>query len=90
MGGIQRRAVRGNHPCNLKAVMPYYQITNHATNTTRLVNAPTPAQALRHVARDTLAVKAASADAVVKLMQSGVVCEVAKAEPKTEPQPEGT
>lgn len=70
--------------------MPYYAITNNATNTQRLVNAPNPAQALRHVSRETFSVKAATADTVVKLIQGGVILEVAKAEPKTEPQPEGT
>lgn len=64
--------------------MPLYSVTNATTKTTRLVEAPNPSQALRHVTTDEYAVKAASAALVAKLMSAGVKLEsVATEEPAT-------
>ena len=49
-------------------------------NTSRLILAGNPAQAMRHVANDLFAVKAASATDVAELMGSGVHLEKSKAE----------
>jgi hypothetical protein len=49
-------------------------------NTSRLILAGNPAQAMRHVANDLFAVKAASATDVAELMGSGVQLEKSKAE----------
>lgn len=43
----------------------------------RLVRAANPAQAMRHVARDTLAIKVASQDALVANIAAGVKVETA-------------
>jgi hypothetical protein len=50
-------------------------------NTSRLILAGNPAQAMRHVANDLFAVKAASATDVAELMGSGVHLEKSKANP---------
>ena len=49
-------------------------------NTSRLILAGNPAQAMRHVANDLFAVKAASATDVAELMSNGVQLEKSKAE----------
>jgi len=49
-------------------------------NTSRLILAGNPAQAMRHVANDLFAVKAASATDVAELMGNGVQLEKSKAE----------
>jgi hypothetical protein len=49
-------------------------------NTSRLILAGNPAQAMRHVANDLFAVKAASATDVAELMGNGVHLEKSKAE----------
>lgn len=54
---------------------------------TRLVRAPNAAQALRHVAADTLNVAVASQDDLVELIEAGVKVESA-GEPVPEPAPE--
>jgi hypothetical protein len=50
-------------------------------NTSRLILAGNPAQAMRHVANDLFAVKAASATDVAELMGNGVQLEKSKADP---------
>jgi hypothetical protein len=65
--------------------MPVYAITNKTNNTTRLVLANNPAQALRHVAGDTFKTEVASSVLVGKLMNEGAKMEQAGAEqPGTE------
>lgn len=67
--------------------MPLYSVTDMTHSSTRLVDAPNPAQALRHVTSSQFAVKAASASLVAKLMGAGIKLETIQ--PETEPQPEG-
>ena len=67
--------------------MPLYSVADMHNSTTRLVDAPNPAQALRHVTSQQFAVKAASAAMVAKLMGAGVKLETTQ--PETETQPEG-
>jgi len=82
--------------------MPIYMIVDTANNqtpSTRLVEAPNPAQALRHIVQSQFVVNAANATQVAKMMQAGVQLESAVAasddatdqpEPKTATaQPEG-
>jgi len=49
-------------------------------NTSRLILAGNPAQAMRHVANDLFSVKAASATDVAELMGAGATLEKSKAE----------
>jgi len=60
--------------------MPLYAVTNTTDKTTRLVEAPNPSQALRHVTTEQFAVKAASAALVAKLMGAGIALESVKSE----------
>jgi len=76
--------------------VPLYVVTDTQTANTRLIDAPNPAQAVRHVTSERFAAKAASAALVAKLMGAGIKLESVKAEadtvtaaPQTEPQPEG-
>lgn len=75
-----------------------YVVTDTLSAATRLVSAPNPAQALRHVTSQRFAVKAASAGLVARLMSAGIRLEPVKPEPEpvtpepadnatTEPQP---
>lgn len=57
-----------------------YTVKNTADNTSRLVMAANPAQALRHVANNLFDVKAANAIDVANLMATGVTVEQSKAE----------
>ena len=66
--------------------MPLYAVTSTTNKTTRLVEAPNPSQALRHVTTEQFAVKAASAALVAKLMGAGIALESVKSE---EPEHEG-
>ncbi len=59
-----------------------YSITSTITNTTRMVKAHTPAQALRHVARNVYSVSVASAIDVADHMADGWKVEDATAEPE--------
>lgn len=52
-----------------------YVVSNSATGAQRLVEAPHPAQALRHVTSQDYAVRAASARVVADLMNQGVKLE---------------
>ncbi len=65
--------------------MTIYVVTDTVNTATRLIEAPNPAQALRHVTCQQFAVKAATAALVAKLMGTGVKLESIAAEP----QPEG-
>ena len=69
--------------------MPLYSVADMHNTTTRLVDAPNPAQALRHVTSSQFAVKAASATMVAKLMGAGIKLETTATEPQPEPQAEG-
>lgn len=55
--------------------MPIYIVTDRKTNEARLVQAHTKAQAIRHVAADTLAIEAATAVTVGRLMSDGAKLE---------------
>lgn len=68
--------------------MTIYVVTDTANTATRLIEAPNPAQALRHVTSQQFAVKAATAALVAKLMGTGVKLESIAAEPESQPQPE--
>lgn len=69
--------------------MPLYVVTDIPHSATRLVDAPNPAQALRHVTSRQFAVKVATAALVAKLMGTGIKVEptTAEPEPQTQPQP---
>lgn len=69
--------------------MTIYVVTDTVNTATRLIEAPNPAQALRHVTSQQFAVKAATAALVAKLMGAGIKVESLAAEPQPEPQPEG-
>jgi hypothetical protein len=69
--------------------MPLYVITDTVNHATRLVDAPNPARALRHVWGAQFGIKAASAALVAKLMGAGIQLETATPESQPEPQPEG-
>ena len=69
--------------------MTIYVVTDTVNTATRLIEAPNPAQALRHVSHQQFAVKAATAALVAKLMGAGIKVENVAAEPQPEPQPEG-
>ena len=69
--------------------MTIYVVTDTANTATRLIEAPNPAQALRHVTSQQFAVKAATASLVAKLMGTGIQLESIASEPQPEPQPEG-
>jgi ribosome biogenesis SPOUT family RNA methylase Rps3 len=69
--------------------MPLYVVTDTVNAATRLIDAPNPAQALRHVTIQQFAVKVASAALVAKLMGAGVKLESIAAEAQPECQPEG-
>ena len=58
-----------------------YVITGPGTPSPRLIEASTPAQALRHVARDVFTVAVAGSLEVAQLMRSGVSVERAREEP---------
>ena len=60
--------------------MPYYVVKNRADDTVRLVSAPTPAQAFRHVVKDFAEVTQAKPEDLVRLLTNGVEAE------KVEPQ----
>ena len=60
--------------------MPLYVVTSILDQATRLVEAPNPSQALRHVTTEQFAVKAASAALVAKLMGAGIALESVKNE----------
>lgn len=60
-----------------------YSVSNTTDNSTRLVLASNPAQALRHVANNLFDVKAATAMDVANLMAKGAVVEQSKAEEAT-------
>ena len=66
--------------------MPLYSVTDLTHSSTRLVDAPNPAQALRHVTSQQFAVKAATAGLVAKLMGAGIKLETTTPEPQPEPQ----
>ena len=76
--------------------MPLYVVTDTQTASTRLIEAPNPAQAVRHVTDQRFAAKAASATLVARLMSAGVKLESVKAEAEghavtvtaADPQPE--
>ena len=53
------------------------------TQPARLIQAGNPAQAMRHVANDLFAVKAASSFDVAELMSAGTTLEKSKVEPET-------
>jgi len=55
--------------------MRIYIVNDKTNDTTRLVEAPNPAQALRHVTLKQFDVSAASAIEVAKLMSTGVKLE---------------
>jgi hypothetical protein len=61
-----------------------YLVTESASDKARLVEAATPAQALRHVARNVYAVKPANTYEVASLVSRGVALETTD-EPVTEP-----
>lgn len=67
--------------------MPLYAITDHVNKQTRLVDAPNPARALRHVTGSQFGILSASPSLVAKLMGTGIKLETT--EPETQPQPEG-
>jgi len=67
--------------------MPLYAITDHVNKVTRLVDAPNPARALRHVTGSQFGILSASPALVAKLMGTGIKLETTT--PETEPQPEG-
>jgi ribosome biogenesis SPOUT family RNA methylase Rps3 len=64
--------------------MPLYVITDTANHDTRLVDAPNPARALRHVTSQQFGVKAASAALVAKLMGAGIQLETVATESEPE------
>lgn len=55
--------------------MPIYIVTDRSTKNARLVQAHTKAQAIRHVAADTLAIETATAVTVGQLMSAGAKLE---------------
>lgn len=65
-------------------VRPYI-ITEKSTQKKRLVVAANPAQAIRHVARETFDASAASALEVAKMMGGGATLETARSDPDPEP-----
>lgn len=69
--------------------MTIYVVTDTANTATRLIEAPNPAQALRHVTSQQFAVRAATAALVAKLMGAGIKVESLAADAQPEPQPEG-
>jgi len=52
--------------------MALYIVTNRETGVARLIGATNKAQAIRHVAADTLAIEVASTAQAVKLVTAGV------------------
>lgn len=70
-----------------------YTVTHKPSGNARLVAAPNPAQALRHVTRDEFDVRPSSPMTVAELMKAGVQLEhpQTSTEPQSEPatQPEG-
>ena len=58
-----------------------YAITNKLDNSSKLVQAANPAQALRWVAKDTFEVKSATANVVASMMAAGAKLEQAAADP---------
>jgi hypothetical protein len=55
-----------------------YAVTSKTDGKSRLVEAATPAQAMRHVAHDLFDVQPANARKVAELMTSGVTLETSK------------
>lgn len=68
--------------------MPLYVVTDTVNSATRLIEAPNPAQALRHVTHQQFACKVATAALVAKLMGAGIKVENVAAEPESQPQPQ--
>ena len=70
--------------------MTIYVVTDTVNSATRLIEAPNPAQALRHVTHQQFACKVATAALVAKLMGAGIKVEptTAEPEPQTQPQPQ--
>ena len=66
--------------------MPLYAITDHVNKQTRLVDAPNPARALRHVTGSQFGILSASPSLVAKLMGTGIKLETTTPEPQPEPQ----
>lgn len=69
--------------------MPLYAITDHVNRLTRLVDAPNPARALRHVTGSQFGILSASPSLVAKLMGTGIKLETTEPETQPETQPEG-
>lgn len=66
--------------------MPLYAITDHVNRLTRLVDAPNPARALRHVTGSQFGILSASPSLVAKLMGTGIKLETTEPEHQTETQ----
>jgi hypothetical protein len=66
--------------------MPLYQIKNIHTGVTRLVEAPIPSTAIRHVAESDYEVTKPSAADAARLAMTGIVLEVAETQPRVAQQ----
>lgn len=62
-----------------------YAVTEKFSGLARLIEAQSPAQAIKHVANDMFEVKAATAAVVAKLMSGGAKLEAAKPVEQDEP-----